>query len=315
MERKLLTPEEVAHVLKISKYTVYEMVKRGELVASRIGRKMRIDSQDLEEFVQRQKNEPTQINVPITEQVSQQLPITTRGIQPIMLMGSHDLAVDLLVTSLHQHSPTSLIIPAVIGSMEGLINLYYGNADLAGCHLFDEETGEYNLPFVQRLCTGEKMVVVQFVLRQLGWIVPNGNPQQLQGWEDLQRENLRFVNRQRGSGTRIQLDYQRKKRGIPSEGIRGYDREELNHYGVATAIVRGEADFGLGSESAARAVGLDFIPLVQERYDFIMRKEFYQSSRWQPLLQVLQSSVLRQQIEALGGYDTSMSGQLIGEVD
>ena len=309
MDNDLLTPIEVAELLKISKYTVYEMVKRDELPAIKLGRKVRIKKQDVLKYLDNAKtNGRAAREKVITPFIHQEIE------EPIFFMGSHDLSLDYVVDHINQHYKQMKIIPAFLGSMEGLYQLYQDKTQIAGCHLFDEETGQYNIPFIKRLFLGEKVFVIEFLKRNLGWVIAKGNPKNVVDWNDLHRKELRYVNRQKGAGTRVILDYNLKNLGIEKTEINGYERIERTHYGVAGAIGRGEGDFGLATESVAIALGLDFIPLVKERYDLVMKANFYQSEQWQYFKKALHNKDLKLKIESLGGYDVTQMGELIQEV-
>lgn len=299
----LLTPDEVASRLKISKYTVYEMVKRGDLPAVRIGRKMRFNEKDLAAYITQEK-----IEKPAEERPSQET-----FTKPILFMGSHDIAVDCLVDEMNRTFPGQGIIPAYVGSMDGLLNLYFGKADLAGCHLFDEETQMYNIPYVKRILSGEDVQIIHFVKRNVGWIVQKGNPKQLSSWNDLARKDLTFVNRQKGSGTRVLLDHHLNRLGLDRNNLNGYQACETTHYAVAAKVLRGDADFALGTESAAIALGLDFIQLSKEHYDLVLHQEAFTSGQGKQLMEALSSNRLKEKIDALGGYDTSELGTFAKE--
>ena len=187
-------------------------------------------------------------------------------------------------------------------------------AHIAGCHLMDQETGEYNIPFVHRYMRGIPSVVVNLTHRVQGLIVKKGNPKAVKSLEDLSRQDISFVNRQRGSGTRLLLDHMLKNTNLPNQRIRGYEREEYTHLAVAAAIAGERADCGLGILSAARALKLDFIPLGTEQYDFVIPGEFYDGELILPLLDLIHSKKFRQQIDALGGYDTTDTGKVIADL-
>lgn len=311
MERELLTPVEAAYILKLSKYTIYEMVKRGELPAVKIGRKVRIERSDIDALIYSSRVKIEQ--EPVKEQINRE-GIVLEADNTIFFMGSHDISLDYVIDFINQNFSAKRIVPAYIGSMEGLLNLYWGKADIAGCHLFDEETGEYNTSFVKRIFSGEKVYILRFVKRNLGWIVAKANPKKIENWQDLARTDLTLINRQKGSGTRILLDYQLKRLGISKGQIKGYNQIERTHYGTAAAVARGDADLALGTESAARSIGLDFIPLTKERYDFVIRPDFIEGGIWPYLQHALRSPELREKIKALGGYDVEKMGEIIEEV-
>lgn len=246
-------------------------------------------------------------------------PVTVRLLRPratleqtILVVGSHDLTLDLLAQWLSRHGRR--LVSANVGSQGGLVALQRGEAHLAGSHLLDPETGEYNLSYLPRYAPGVPVRVVGLVRRQQGLIVPPGNPQGLAGLADLARAGLRFVNRQRGAGTRVLLDYELGKLNIDGRAIAGYEREEYTHLSVAAAVAAGRADCGLGVAAAAQALGLDFVPLFSERYDIIVPMEFAESELLAPLWGALQDPELRVEIQRLPGYDVSEMGRLIAEV-
>lgn len=226
----------------------------------------------------------------------------------IVAIGSHDLTLDLLANLLAERYPGRSLSSSNVGSLGGLIALQRGECHLAGSHLLDEETGEYNLPYVRRLLGGRDVVVVTLVHRQQGLIVPPGNPKGVRDLHDLTRPDVLFVNRQRGSGTRVLLDYRLRQLGIEPSAIRGYEREEYTHLAVAALVQGGAADVGLGILAAARALGLDFVPLLEERYDLVVPRAFYTGDLLRPLLELIQSDEFKRQVAALGGYGLAETG-------
>ncbi len=231
----------------------------------------------------------------------------------IVASGSHDLALDLLSNELAKVVPGASLASSNVGSLGGLIALSRGEAHLAGSHLLDEESGEYNVSYVQRYLPDRRVVIVTLVGRVQGLILPPGNPKGLATLEDLARPDVLFVNRQRGSGTRVLLDYQLKQRGLEPGRIRGYEREEYTHLAVAADVASGAADVGLGILAAARALDLEFVPLFQERYDLIIPREFYDAPVLAPLLGIVRGPRMRSQVERLGGYDVSSMGRVVWE--
>ncbi len=195
--------------------------------------------------------------------------------------------------------------------MGGLIAVRKGNAHLAGSHLFDPETGEYNLPYIRRYLSDIDVKVVNLTFREQGLIVGQGNPKGIKGLEDLTREDIVFINRQQGSGTRILLDYRLKQLNINPSQINGYERDEFTHMGVAVNVLSGSADVGLGIYAAAKALSLDFIPVVKERYDLIIPETLHKDEKIQTLLEVIRSQGFKNQVVGLGGYDVSMTGEVL----
>ncbi|MBM4435824.1 MAG: molybdopterin biosynthesis protein, partial [Actinobacteria bacterium] len=198
-----------------------------------------------------------------------------------------------------------------VGSFGGLLALRRDEAHLAGCHLLDPATGVYNVPDVRRTLPDRAVVLVHFAWREQGLLVPRGNPRHVRDLEDLARPELRFVNRQRGSGTRVLLDFELNRRGIDPGRIQGYAREQYTHLSVAADVASGTADVGLGVQAAARALGLDFIPLLRERYDLVIPQEHYEAPVLAPVLAVLRDPTFKRQVEALGGYDARAMGTVV----
>ncbi|MGE5554336.1 MAG: molybdopterin biosynthesis protein [Betaproteobacteria bacterium] len=230
--------------------------------------------------------------------------------QTILLAGSHDPLLDLLGSLLGRAYPGRGLAVAPLGSLGGLLALARREAHLAGSHLLDEATGEYNLSFVAQHIP-EPAAVINLVYRQQGFLVPPGNPKAVRDWTDLTRPDVSFINRQRGAGTRALLDLELKKRGIDPSAIKGYEREEYTHTGLAAAVQAGTADVGLGLYSAARALGLDFVPVAEERYDLIIPERELGTERIGCLLDVVRSAEFREAAARLGGYDTRNSGERV----
>ncbi len=229
----------------------------------------------------------------------------------IFCIGSHDLTLDLLAQFLAAEDRR--LVSANVGSQGGLIALQRGEAHLAGSHLLDPATGEYNLAYLPQYLAGVPVRLVALVGREQGLLVIKGNPKGIRKLEDLTRSGIRFVNRQRGSGTRLLLDYHLTLRGLPADAIRGYNQEEYTHLGVAAAISSGRADCGLGIAAAAQALDLDFLPLFQERYDLVIPKAFAESKLLAPLFLILNGTDFRKAVAAMPGYDISPMGKVILE--
>jgi putative molybdopterin biosynthesis protein len=231
----------------------------------------------------------------------------------IVAIGSHDLALDLLSNALARNTPGASLASANVGSLGGLLALARGEAHVAGSHLLDEGSGEYNVSYIQRHLAERRVVLVHLAGRVQGLIVPKGNPKSLRALEDLARADVLFVNRQRGSGTRVLLDYKLNEIGIEAKNIRGYEREEYTHLAVAADVASGAADTGLGILAAARALELDFIPLFNEQYQLVIPREHYESTKLAPLLDIVRGAEFRAEVDALGGYDVADMGRVIWE--
>jgi putative molybdopterin biosynthesis protein len=229
----------------------------------------------------------------------------------IFCIGSHDVILDLLAQFLAEYDRR--FVSANVGSQGGLVALQRGEAHLAGSHLLDPESGEYNLSSIRRYMPGISFRLVELVKREQGLLVEKGNPKGIKGLDDLVRPGVRFANRQRGAGTRVLLDYHLNLMGIAAGEVVGYNHEEYTHLGIAAAIASGRADCGLGIPAAAQALDLDFIPLFHERYDLVIPQEHAGSDLLAPLFAVINGQAFREAVSGLPGYDVSSMGTLIAE--
>jgi putative molybdopterin biosynthesis protein len=244
------------------------------------------------------------------EQVSVRLYRTKAELErTILCIGSHDLSLDVLGQFLPEYDRR--LVSANVGSQAGLVALRLHEAHLAGSHLLEPESGEYNIPYIRRHMPGMPVKVVALVRRQQGLIVRRGNPKKVGSLQDLIRPDLLFVNRQRGAGTRVLLDYHLNLLGISSELIRGYGQEEYTHLGVAAAVASGRADCGLAIAAAANALDLDFIPLFDERFDLVIPQGAEDSALLAPLFTVLARRDFRENVSRLRGYDVSIMGTVV----
>ena len=228
-----------------------------------------------------------------------------------VVIGSHDIALDVLANHLRRLFPGASLSSAHVGSLGGLTALRRGEAHCAGTHLLDEETGDYNVSYIQRLLLGRDMVLINLVHREQGLILAPGNPKGIRGIEDLGRDDVSFINRQRGAGTRVLLDFKLRQLNLNPDNIRGYQREEYTHMAVAAAVASGSADAGLGIRAAARALGLDFIGVVEERYDLCIPGEYRNTPYITRLLEVMSLPEFREDVAALGGYDLRDCGKIM----
>ncbi|RUS47129.1 helix-turn-helix transcriptional regulator [Cohnella sp. AR92] len=317
-EEMSYTTEEIAKLLRISKLTVYDLIKKGELPAYRVGKQMRVDSTDLEAYKRRSKEavaaheesgKPVH-SVPSFPAASSPASGSRR---PIVITGQ-DVSLDILAKHMEKNIPGVRPLRAYVGSLDSLIAMYRGESDIVSTHLLDGDTGEYNLPYIRKLLIGSSYLVVNLLSRQAGFYVRKGNPKKLYGWDDLKQPGLRIVNRERGSGARVLLDEQLRLNGIPSSGLAGYDREENNHLGVAGKVASGEADAGVGIEKAAAIVGgVDFVPLAKERYDLVLLKRPDNLPWIESVLAILRSESFLSELRSIAGYDLSLTGRILLE--
>lgn len=221
----------------------------------------------------------------------------------LVITGSHDMMIDVLADQMAVSS-------AHVGSLSGIMALRRKECHMAPIHLLDETTGIYNEAYVRQYFPGQKMALISGVGRVQGFMVPKGNPKQITGIDDLKQRRVTFANRQRGAGTRILFDYVLKQQGMAAEEVNGYEKEYATHMAVAISVKSGVADTGLGVYSAAKAMDLDFIPLSNEQYDFLLPAEYLEDERVQQFISILSSASFRQQLLDLGGYDVADTGKI-----
>ena len=304
------TPEEVAQILKISRFTVYEFIKRGVLTAYHIGRKLRIEAIDLDNFMENAKgtNQPTSLT---SDQLTN-IPVSS---QDGLIIYGQDAVLDVLTRHLQKQMPYVRFLRSYNGSMDGLIALYRGAANLITAHLWDGDTGEYNTPYVRHLLPSQRALIINLVYRQEGFYVAPGNPKNIKDWPDLIKPDIRFINREPGSGARVLLDEKFRQLHLDPRTILNYSQEETSHLSIASAVARGEADVGVGIEKAAMQVqNVEFIPLQKERYDLVMLRHDLNKPHFQALLSILRSPVFRNEIAGMGGYDVSQMGDIMAEL-
>ena len=228
----------------------------------------------------------------------------------IVSIGSHDITLDILSDEIRNRGNDIRIASGNVGSLGGLLALKKGTAHMAGCHLLDIQTGEYNISYIRKYLEGVPVHVFNLVARDQGLIIQKGNPKEVKGIGDLKRDDITFVNRQPGSGTRILFDYKLKEMGIDPARISGYENEEYTHMNVAVSVLNGMADVGLGIMAAARALDLDFIPVIKEQYDLVVPSSFVDDPKIELIIGVARSREFRERVKGLGGYNPAKSGDL-----
>ena len=303
------TPEEVAKLLKITRYTVYEMIKRGDLTAYHIGRKVRVEAPDLEIYIKKSKSlSPAAMQQPLN---CAEIPAPAPD---GLIICGQDLVLDILTRHLEKEMSQVKFLRNFVGSVDGLLALYRGAANAVTAHLWDSDTDSYNVPYVRRILPGHRTLIINLVYRMEGFYVAKGNPLAITSWQDLTNPGVRLVNREPGSGARVLLDEKLRALNIDYLDIAGYRQEETSHLAVASRVARGEADVGLGIEKTALQVsGIDFVPLQKERYDLVIRKEDAAKPQFQALLKVLKSSSFKSELSGMGGYDLTHTGEVMAE--
>jgi len=301
MNDQMYTPDEIATIFKISKHTVYELIKRGELRAFKVGNKMRIEQAEVDRYKESMTAAPKQ------EKTSSTPPNSTQ-MYTIKITGSHDFVIEHLLKMVQRELHSISLQPSFIGSLEGLMTLYHGASDVAAIHLLDPASQTYNIPFIKQLFVHEPITVLRLGAREQGFIVKNGNPKQIQSFEDLVRKDVSFINRQKGSGTRFIFDHYLSVHNIAPASIIGYDNEEWTHLSTASAVSRGAGDVAFGIRSAASQLNLDFIPVTNEQFDLVFRWTDENKNALEALISLIQAPDFASSME---GYDFSELGKII----
>ena len=309
-QNKSLSTQEVADILHVSKSTIYDLIRKGEIHSYKIGRKVRFTQDDVDAYIARSRHEHSTKAVKTVDTHSTLLTPEEPDTPPLIISGQ-DVVLDVLAGYLQQAGVNAA--RTYLSSFEGLLSLYQENVHVTACHLFDGY--DYNTSFVRALLPGVPTVLVNISYRTQGFYVQKGNPKQIKGWSDLRREDLSILNRRVGSSARILLDTQLKRLGVPASTVRGYDKIMKSHLTMAAAIAAGEADLALGTERISRQMeGIDFIPLLEERFDLVIRKDSLHMPEVQELLTVLRSASFRQEVARFSGNDYRDLGNVIMEV-
>ncbi|WP_233505377.1 helix-turn-helix transcriptional regulator [Sporosarcina sp. BI001-red] len=317
------TTEDLADLLQVSKLTVYDLIKKGEIVAYRVGRQMRIDASDFEAYKDRMKGgadrsvaepPPLQKNEPVAPTVleKQSLPPFSppRTMQHVIISGQ-DVTLDLLANAISATSSNYRTLRSNTGSLNSLLALVQGEADLVSTHLFDGDTGSYNIPYIRRILIGREYIVVNLLSRSAGFYVQPGNPKNITSWRDLNRNDVQIVNRELGSGIRVLTDERLRLEGVLPKTIMGYENIEMTHLAVASKVASGEADIGVGIEKIANLVNVDYIPMTNEQYDLVMLKHESNKEFRETVLSILQSDSFKKELSTIKGYDFSQMGRIL----
>lgn len=311
-QNKSLSTQEVSDILHVSKSTIYDLIKRGEINSYKIGRKVRFTQDDVDAYIARSRHEQSTPPVRRIEAESSLLS-HHRDEMPELIISGQDVVLDILANHLQQNGVNA--VRCYLSSFEGLLSLYEGKVGAAACHLYSAEDGSFNAPFVRALVPGVSTVLLNISYRTQGFYVRRGNPKHISDWKDLERRDITILNRRVGSGARILLDGQLKRLGIAPTNVSGYDREMRSHLTMAAAIAGGEADVGIGTARISRQIdGIDFVPLLEERYDLVLRRELLDTPQGQTLMNVLGSAAFRKDISRFSGNDYRDLGRIIAEL-
>jgi putative molybdopterin biosynthesis protein len=317
----LLNALDVAEMLNISRNTVYELIKRGELHSSKIGKQVRVRRDDVESYLRGDKSgDPLTIgtnNVYDFISKNYNVPAYTRSSDENyqnndMIICGQDISLDILANHLGTMTKTAHIYRSYLGSYNGIYELYQGRVNVATAHLWDGDTGEYNISYVKKMLPGVPALIMRIGQRKQGFYVPKNNPKGITGWSDLTRKDISIVNREKGSGTRVLLDEKLRLMGVFGDYIDGYSRECKSHLVVASTIARGGADVGIGSENGCQNIhGVEFIPLQTECYDLVIRLADAEKPPYRAVLEIVASDMFKLDLQSIGGLDTSETGKLI----
>lgn len=310
-EKKALSTQEVANMLNVSKSTIYDLIKKGEITSYKVGRKVRFTEKDVQDYISRSKKGQSAIHSS-SNNISDFSLLGIEKKQDGFIISGQDLILDILSNYMRLHGIPAL--RAYIGSYDSLISLYKNKVNVASSHLWDSDTDQYNLPYVRRMLPGISTVIIHLTCRMQGLYVAKGNPKKISNWADFARDDITMINREHGSGARVLLDENLKLLGIYGGSIRGYKKENQSHLAVASAVSSGEADVAVGNEKIARQVdNIDFIPLKKERYELVIKKEDFQTIEIQTMLNIIRSATFKNEFANIGGYDTSDMGKIVAE--
>ena len=309
-QNKSLSTQEVADILHVSKSAIYDLIRRGEIDSYKIGRTVRFTQDDVDAYIARSRHEHSTRPVKRIETHSTLLTPPEQE-EPDLIISGQEVVLDILANFLQQEGVNAA--RSSLSSFEGLLSMYQGKVHVVACHLHDGE--ESNVSFVKSLMPGVPAVLVNLSYRSQGFYVQKGNPKKISGWEDLRRNHISILNRRPGSSARILLDVQLKKLGIPSAQVKGYDKIMKSHLTMAAAVAAGEADLAIGTERVSRQIdGIDFIELLEERFDLVIRKDMLETKPVQTLLRILNSDAFRREIAHLSGNDYRDLGRIIMEI-
>lgn len=311
-KKNALSTQEVADMLHVSKSTIYDLIKRGEIRSYKVGRKVRFTGDDVKEYISRSRDSQSVISTSNSDVSTFSLMGGEKKTAGFIICGQ-DLILDVLSNYMRLHGVPAL--RAYIGSYDSLVSLYRNKINVASAHLWDSDSNTYNIPYVRRLLPGIPTVIIHLTCRMQGLYVKKGNPKEITKWADFGRNDITMINREQGAGSRVLLDENLRLLGIYGSAINGYENETQSHLAVASAVSSGKADVAVGNEKIARQVdNIDFIPLQKERYDLVIRKEDLNTIEIQTLLKIIRSDAFKNEFGHIGGYDTNEMGKIVAEI-
>lgn len=307
---KGLSTQQVADILHVSKSTIYDLIRRGEITSYKVGRKVRFTQEDVDAYIAKSKKMQA---VSTTKSfLPDDLIVETNQNNKNFIICGQDVILDVLSNYLRLNGIPAL--RAYIGSYDSLVSLYQGKVQATASHLWDSDTDEYNVPYVRRLLPGIPAVIIHLTCRMQGFYVAKGNPKSIKTWSDLARDDVAMINREKGAGSRVLLDENLRLLGLSGAQINGYYNETSSHLTVASAVSSGEADVAIGNEKIARQVdNIDFIPIKKEHYQLVIKKEDLNTHEVMTMLKIIRSATFKKEFANIGGYDTADIGQIVAE--
>lgn len=332
MKEKLLTAKEAAEILKVKKNTVYDMIKRGDLKASKLGKQLRIRQEDLDFYIQYGSQASTMLNEGKTQtndidkdefeknilnipngptDMAGRNKTTQEGMANQIIICGQDMILDLLANRLNQCVEEN-VFRSYKGSYNGLYAMYQGEVNVATAHLWHGKTNSYNIPYISSMLPGTDVIVLHLLKRKQGFYVKKGNPKRIQSFEDLKRADVTIINREPGSGVRVLVDEKLRQAGISTQEVNGYQKVVNSHLEAAATVNRGEADVAVGSEKHSLSVpGIDFIFIQEESYDMVIRKEDFTKKPYQKMIEIIRSPEYQKEVAGLGSYNVENMGKII----
>lgn len=301
MSAEIMSTKEVAHYLGIHEKQVYALIKAKRIPSTRVTGKWTFPKKLIDEWIDNNARGG----------MAEARKKTKRIEGALLGAGSNDPILDILKTFIKKAYPEFYLFSANAGSTEGLKALNQGYTDIAWSHLFDPDSGQYNIPFLSTYLPNLKAVVINLFNRDLGFLTAPGNPLNIRDFNDLAKPKARFINRQKGSGTRVLLDHHLKNLGISPAAIKGYENEVFTHFEVGLSILAKEADVGIATGAVAKLIGLSFIPITQESFDMLLDQPTFFERGVQAFIEILNSKEFRSRVEHLGSYDFKNSGKIV----